>query len=250
MKRYAEPIDFVAAKSGGGFFKKILAGGVFFSILAAVSFAVFSKKLHYREAREALLEKTDGEAVDCFSRFDFADNFESLNFDDSLGFGGFLSDCGDDVEVVVEAAQPTKFSEFNFARPLEGKILKDFSAGELVYSKTMDDWRTHDGVDIEASLGAPVKAAEAGVVEKVFDDDELGVTVIIKHSDEFSSIYSNLQDINFISPGKTVKKGDIIGGVGATSSLESLDAPHLHFSIVKNGEMQNPRELTKLIDSV
>jgi murein DD-endopeptidase MepM/ murein hydrolase activator NlpD len=126
-------------------------------------------------------------------------------------------------------------------KPLAGKIIKDFSLENLVYSKTMNDWRTHNGIDIESELGAPVKAIKDGIVEKVFQTDENGITVILSHEDGIKSIYTNLQNLDFIPPEKYVKCGDIIGGVGNSSVYECKEAPHLHFSIIRNGKFENPQ---------
>jgi murein DD-endopeptidase MepM/ murein hydrolase activator NlpD len=130
--------------------------------------------------------------------------------------------------------------------PVTGKVTKKFSLDNLVYSKTMDDWRVHNGIDIECEVGAPVKAVNDGIVDKVFQNDEQGVTVIISHENYVKSIYSNLQDINFISSEKAVSQGDIIGGVGTTSLYESQEQPHLHFSITRNGKFEDPENYLKL----
>ena len=54
--------------------------------------------------------------------------------------------------------------------PLQGDVLTAFSMEELVYSPTLGDWRTHNGVDIAAQQGTTVLAASAGAVLSVTDD--------------------------------------------------------------------------------
>lgn len=129
-----------------------------------------------------------------------------------------------------------------FISPVNGKIIKNFSKEQLVYSNTMEDYRTHKGIDIGTSLGSPVKATRYGVVEKVFENDEKGVTVIISHQGNIKSLYSNLQDLKFISVGSSVNQGEIIGGVGNTSLFECSDPPHLHFEIIENNESVDPNK--------
>ncbi len=49
-----------------------------------------------------------------------------------------------------------------FTWPVQGDILTDYSLEVLSYNPTMDDWRTHDGLDIASAAGTEVKAAAAG----------------------------------------------------------------------------------------
>lgn len=150
-------------------------------------------------------------------------------------------------EVAVPEAKPEKEIETvstqedtTFSRPSKGSIINDYSGDELVYSETMEDWRTHNGIDFSASEGDQVLACAKGRVKKVYEDDMLGITVEIEHSGGVISRYSGLQSLSFIQEGKEVKKGDIIGGVGKNGTLEDSGKHHLHFEILKNGEYENP----------
>ena len=66
----------------------------------------------------------------------------------------------DDTPVMAEPPQL-------IVEPLKGEVLMAFSVDQLVYSPTLADWRTHDGVDISAKPGATVLAATAGTVASV-----------------------------------------------------------------------------------
>ncbi len=148
---------------------------------------------------------------------------------------------GEQTSAVFEETVPTaQEDETEFTRPSKGSILKNFSGNEVVYSETMEDWRTHNGIDFAAEPGDQVVASSDGVVKKVYKDDLLGITVEIEHPDGVISRYSGLQSLDFIDEGKSVKSGDIIGGVGENGCLEQEDKPHLHFEIIKNGEYENP----------
>ena len=61
-----------------------------------------------------------------------------------------------------------------FSLPLEAGIAKAYSNGEMVQSKTMGDWRVHNGVDFKGTVGDAVKAINNGVVKAVYDDVLLG----------------------------------------------------------------------------
>lgn len=124
--------------------------------------------------------------------------------------------------------------------PLQGEVLSVFSVAELVYNPTMDDWRIHDGIDIQAQQGTPVMATFAGTVVAVEDDTLMGTQVIIDHGDGYQTTYANLQDTPTVNEGDVVKTGAIIGAVGTTATAESAMAPHLHFSVSLNGDTIDP----------
>ncbi len=92
--------------------------------------------------------------------------------------------------------------------PVNGDILEPFSGGELVKSETLNVWKTHDGVDISAEAGTPVKAMNKGEVTQVEKDALWGYTVIIDHGSGVMGYYYNL------SSAVSVKEGDK-GAVGA-----------------------------------
>lgn len=151
------------------------------------------------------------------------------------------------VTPLEEAVQTATESEPEFAMimPCEGAVIADCSLEELVYCAAMEDWRTHNGVDIQASEGDSVKAVESGVISKVYDDELLGVVVEVEHQNGISTLYGNLQSLDFISAGTKVSRGDIIGGVGKAGDLEANSEPHLHFEVMVNGEYKNPSEYIK-----
>ena len=60
--------------------------------------------------------------------------------------------------------------EPNFIAPVSGEIIKDFAADSLVYSKTLDEWTTHFGIDIRSEKMSVVVASEAGTVESIKND--------------------------------------------------------------------------------
>ena len=58
----------------------------------------------------------------------------------------------------------------SFSKPLNGQIQKPYSIDKVIYSKTLELWKTHDGIDISSQIGENVKSIEKGTVEKVYDD--------------------------------------------------------------------------------
>ena len=150
------------------------------------------------------------------------------------------------VEKEPEATEPvTPVAPRLIVSPLSGETVAAFSMDELAYSETLADWRTHDGIDIKADAGTQVLAASSGTVLSVADDDLMGTTVVIAHDGGYETTYSNLQSVPTVAPEQYVSAGQVIGAVGTTSLAEASMAPHLHFSVTKDGEIIDPQEFLK-----
>ncbi len=129
-----------------------------------------------------------------------------------------------------------------FVSPVTGTVIKGHSLTEPVFSETLNEWRTHQGIDILTSENAPVFAAESGVVSAIYDDPFHGRTVEVTHSMNYKTIYSNLakEDAAFVSVGSKVASGERIGTVGYTAIFEIADEPHLHFEMKSNNKVLDP----------
>lgn len=127
-----------------------------------------------------------------------------------------------------------------FSKPLEGEIQKIYSPEKVVYSKTLNKWKTHDGIDIGTTLGALVLSMEKGEVVRVYDDALLGKTIVISHIAGYYSEYANLDENVFVSVGDKVVKGQRIGRVGNTAKSEVEDLPHLHLAVYLGEQSVDP----------
>lgn len=126
--------------------------------------------------------------------------------------------------------------------PTAGEILTPHSDTNLVYSKTMEDWRLHQGMDIKSAIGATVSAAADGTVADFYEDPRLGITIVVDHGQGLKTKYSNLSSAEMVEMGKTVKKGDAIATVGDTAAFEVADEAHLHFEVWKDGKCVQPAD--------
>lgn len=132
----------------------------------------------------------------------------------------------------------------DFIKPLEGEISKTFSGEELVYSETMNDYRTHVGVDIISDENATVYSAEEGRIIDVDRHPLWGTCVTVEHGNDYTTCYRNLSDIlpEGIEVGSYVSKGGVIGAVGSSALVEIGESAHLHFEMYVNGEPVDPIE--------
>lgn len=129
-----------------------------------------------------------------------------------------------------------------FLAPVSGVILKENSDTVPVFSDTMNDYRTHAGVDVSAGEGEAVKSAADGVIGAVWEDPMMGTCMTVVHSGGAVSTYKGLNPTlpEGISPGVTVTGGQIIAAVGTSALLEIAEEPHLHFELTVAGENVDP----------
>ena len=130
--------------------------------------------------------------------------------------------------------------------PVSGKTISGYSMDALSYNETTRDWRVHNGIDIAAEAGTPVYAAADGTVYTTFEDDTMGMTVVIRHEGGYVTTYSSLDSELAVETGDTVKLGQAIGTVGNTALLENALGDHLHFSVSCNDKIINPAEFLSL----
>ena len=131
-------------------------------------------------------------------------------------------------------------TELSFVKPVEGDIVREFAKDNLIYSETLKEWTTHQGIDIKADKTTVVKAAEAGTVKSIKNDPRYGLTIVVEHENGFQTVYSNLLTSEFVVEGEKVEKGQSLGTVGNTAVFEISDEPHLHFEILKDSIPQDP----------
>lgn len=125
-------------------------------------------------------------------------------------------------------------SSSKFSWPIRGKILSDYGA--------KDNGLFNDGINISGTLGAPVKAAENGVVAYAGNEVKgMGNLIIIQHSDGWMTVYAHLDSMS-VKRGARVNVGSQIGRVGKTGKV---DKPQLHFEIRKGTRAYNPIQYLK-----
>ena len=124
--------------------------------------------------------------------------------------------------------------EISFVMPVEGEIIKGFAKDSLVYSETLQEWVTHQAIDIKAESRDVVKAVANGTVTAIKNDPRYGLTVIIEHDGGFKTVYSNLLTAEFVVEGEQVKQGQTLGTIGNSATFEIADESHLHFEMLKD----------------
>jgi len=119
-------------------------------------------------------------------------------------------------------------SSSGFIWPVNGRLSSPFGPR----------WgRMHNGQDIAAPTGTPIKAVKAGTVIKAGDGGGYGNLTIIDHGGGIVTAYAHQSRFG-VGEGAQVQQGDVIGYVGSTGHSTG---PHLHFEVRINGGARNPR---------
>ncbi len=95
----------------------------------------------------------------------------------------------------------------------------------------------HEGIDLSAPAGTPVKATADGVVSFAGRSGDFGRLVIIDHGGGWQTRYAHLKRIK-VKKGKKVRRGDVIGTVGKSGNATGN---HLHYEVRHDGNPVDPR---------
>jgi len=118
--------------------------------------------------------------------------------------------------------------------PTSGFITSGFSRSRM--HPILNRARPHEGVDVVAPRGTPVRSAANGVISFAGRRGGYGIVVEVDHGYGYKTRYAHLSRAT-VQRGQAVTRGDEIGKVG-TTGLST--APHLHYEILVNGRPQDP----------
>ncbi len=133
-----------------------------------------------------------------------------------------------DVEVAVIPESPNLAADLTppgasgkLLRPVSGKVIRGYKSGG------------NEGLDIAASAGTSVKAAETGEIALISKSSSQNTIVLIRHPDNLYTVYSNVSGVT-VKKGQSVKRGQTIAKVA------SGDPSFVHFEIRRGTESVDP----------
>jgi murein DD-endopeptidase MepM/ murein hydrolase activator NlpD len=126
-----------------------------------------------------------------------------------------------------------------FIWPITGRITSPY--GYRADPFTGVGRQFHSGIDIGAISGTPIRSAMSGRVIVAGWSDVYGNYVVVNHHSGYRTLYAHMSIIR-VKTGEYVATGQRLGDVGSTGRST---APHLHFTVYKNGVTVNPRTLMK-----
>ncbi|MDP3732739.1 MAG: M23 family metallopeptidase [Candidatus Omnitrophota bacterium] len=138
-----------------------------------------------------------------------------------------------------------------FLCPIEYKgdaVIRCDARGEGFFAAKRNGNRLHEGLDLFAEIGTPVKTSRSGrvIVSEVITNKEKktgsGNYIVIHHPGNITTVYGHLLAV-YVKKNDFVRQGEVIGSVGKTGNANYPDVqPHLHFEVRKDGVAQDPLE--------
>ena len=138
------------------------------------------------------------------------------------------------IHAALDKWTPVADVQLDFQRPATGPRTSDFGVRRILNGEPR---KPHSGIDIGATAGAPIHAPAAGTVVETGNYFFDGNTVFIDHGQGLVTMYCHMSRID-VKPGEQVKRGQVIGAVGATGRVTG---PNLHWGVTLNGTMVDPR---------
>lgn len=123
--------------------------------------------------------------------------------------------------------------------PVKGDVLMKFSEKNIVYFKTLAQYRSNPAIEISASEGTKVKAAAAGKVTGISQKEETGTTVTMDIGGNYTVVYGQLKDVS-VKKGQSVAAGEAIGKVAAPTKYFTEEGGNLYFQVMQNGKAIDP----------
>ncbi|WP_426171282.1 M23 family metallopeptidase [Pseudoduganella sp. R-34] len=149
------------------------------------------------------------------------DSLAGMRAGDTSGTGGLLaSGSGTSLFIPVAGVKPEQIQD--------------------TYAQPRGSERMHEALDIPAPVGTPVYAVADGKIAKLFTSKPGGLTIYqFDPNEKYSYYYAHLDHYaTALKEGQQVKRGDLIGYVGATGNADPA-APHLHFAMFELGPEKN-----------
>lgn len=135
-----------------------------------------------------------------------------------------------------KATEPYPLWHQPFIRPMEGRISSGYGQVRIINQGAPSH---HNGLDIPAETGTPVRAMNDGIVRLAARLLAHGNIIIIDHGMDLSSSYLHLDSIT-VQEGQKVTRGEVIGAVGDTGFSTG---PHLHWEVNLGLQPLNPLQL-------
>jgi murein DD-endopeptidase MepM/ murein hydrolase activator NlpD len=145
------------------------------------------------------------------------------------------------VNSIFASTTPSRIWNGSFIYPVDGIVTSPFGSRNVYNGVPRNP---HTGVDLRGGVGTPIKAPNAGKIVLVDDLYYSGNTIIIDHGMGLYSYFAHLSEFS-VKEGATVRKGDLVGKVGATGRVTG---PHLHWTVRLARSLVDPLSLISVLD--
>jgi murein DD-endopeptidase MepM/ murein hydrolase activator NlpD len=119
--------------------------------------------------------------------------------------------------------------------PVDGWLTSAYMAQRI--HPIHGDLRAHEGIDVSAPMGSPIRVAAGGLVIDAGTESGYGLLVTVDHGYGMVTRYAHCSKI-LVRVGQRVKRGDVIANVGNTGIATG---PHLHYEVLRGGKHMDPK---------
>lgn len=152
---------------------------------------------------------------------------------------------GDDYMYGLSEAAAAQIKSLKFDKnskllwPVEGSILIPYDMESTVYYSTLNEYKCNPGIVIQSAKGTAIKAAAAGVVTAIDEDDELGVCINQAIGNGYIATYGQIVNPE-VAAGDYVEAGQTIAYVNSPTRYYTKEGDNVYFGIAKDGETVDP----------
>lgn len=134
--------------------------------------------------------------------------------------------------------------EKGLAWPVSGNVILPFSDSKAVYFSTLGQYKRNNAIVIGADEGTKVVSAAKGMITKISENEETGVTVEMSIGGDYSLTYGQLKDVT-VKKGDVVEEGQKIGEIAKPSKYYVVEGSNLYFKVTQEDKAVNPMYLLK-----
>lgn len=137
---------------------------------------------------------------------------------------------------------PAFSEEKGLLRPVSGEVILPYSMESSIYFSTLDQYKYHPAVVLQAQEGETVSVCADGQVVAVYEDAQIGQAVQIDLGNGYQAVYGQLKDVT-VAEGSYVTAGSILGAVAAPTKYYTLEGPNLYLALTRDGVPMDPEQL-------
>lgn len=142
-------------------------------------------------------------------------------------------------ETMSNGTELTFQAEKGLAWPVKGEVIMKFSQTNNVYFATLAQYKSNPAIEISAKKGSKVTASAAGIVTKISNEEETGVTVTTNIGSNYTVVYGQLQDVQ-VKEGQKIQEGQLIGKIAEPTKYFAEEGSNLYFQVTQNNEAVDP----------
>lgn len=142
----------------------------------------------------------------------------------------------------ITAQEPSFFEGKGLVRPVPGEVIMHFNMDNTVYFKTLDQYKYNPAVVFSVEEGSPVTACADGQVVKIFNNEEIGVAVVLDLGNGYEATYGQLATYS-VGIGDYVQANQIFATVGRPTKYYVEEGNNLYFALKKDGVAVNPENM-------